>query len=234
MRIDIIAVIPELMTSFFNNSIVKNARNKGILDLNIIDLRQFGLGNYKQIDDYPYGGQAGMVLMPQPLSECIESLTSQRKYDRVIYLTPDGQTLNQKTVNSLSLLENILIICGHYKGIDQRIRDRYVTMEISIGDYVLSGGETAAIVLVDAISRIIPGVISDETSALSDSFQDDLLSPPVYTRPSEFMGMKVPDVLLSGHEKNIKEWQDQQAFEKTRLLRPDLFKKWQEESDFPV
>ncbi|MCO6460761.1 MAG: tRNA (guanosine(37)-N1)-methyltransferase TrmD [Saprospiraceae bacterium] len=234
MRIDIIAVIPELMTSFFNNSIVKNARNKGILDLNIIDLRQFGLGNYKQIDDYPYGGQAGMVLMPQPLSECIESLTSQRKYDRVIYLTPDGQTLNQKTVNSLSLLENILIICGHYKGIDQRIRDRYVTMEISIGDYVLSGGETAAIVLVDAISRIIPGVISDETSALSDTFQDDLLSPPVYTRPSEFMGMKVPDVLLSGHEKNIKEWQDQQAFEKTRLLRPDLFKKWQEESDFPV
>jgi len=234
MRIDIIAVIPDLMVSFFNNSIVKNARTKGLLNINIFDLRDYGLGNYKQIDDYPYGGQSGMVLMPEPLSRCIEELSSNTPYEEVIYLTPDGETFNQKAANSLSLKENILIICGHYKGIDQRIRDMYVTREISIGDYVLSGGETAAIVLVDAIGRLIPGVISDETSALSDTFQDDLLSAPIYTRPVEFKGHKVPDILLSGHEKNIKEWQTQQMFEKTKRLRPDLYSKWQDESDLPV
>ncbi len=234
MRIDIIAVIPDLMVSFFNNSIVKNARTKGLLNINIFDLRDYGLGNYKQIDDYPYGGQSGMVLMPEPLSRCIEELSSNTPYEEVIYLTPDGETFNQKAANSLSLKENILIICGHYKGIDQRIRDMYVTREISIGDYVLSGGETAAIVLVDAIGRLIPGVISDETSALSDTFQDDLLSAPIYTRPVEFKGHKVPDILLSGHEKNIKEWQTQQMFEKTKRLRPDLYSKWQNESDLPV
>lgn len=234
MRIDIIAVIPDLMVSFFNNSIVKNARTKGLLNINIFDLRDYGLGNYKQIDDYPYGGQSGMVLMPEPLSRCIEELSSNTPYEEVIYLTPDGETFNQKAANSLSLKENILIICGHYKGIDQRIRDMYVTREISIGDYVLSGGETAAIVLVDAIGRLIPGVISDETSALSDTFQDDLLSAPIYTRSAEFKGHKVPDILLSGHEKNIKEWQTQQMFEKTKKLRPDLYSKWQDESDLPV
>jgi len=234
MRIDIIAVIPDLMVSFFNNSIVKNARTKGLLNINIFDLRDYGLGNYKQIDDYPYGGQSGMVLMPEPLSRCIEELSSNTPYEEVIYLTPDGETFNQKAANSLSLKENILIICGHYKGIDQRIRDMYVTREISIGDYVLSGGETAAMVLVDAIGRLIPGVISDETSALSDTFQDDLLSAPIYTRPVEFKGHKVPDILLSGHEKNIKEWQTQQMFEKTKRLRPDLYSKWQNESDLPV
>ena len=234
MRIDIIAVIPDLMVSFFNNSIVKNARTKGLLNINIFDLRDYGLGNYKQIDDYPYGGQSGMVLMPEPLSRCIEELSSNTPYEEVIYLTPDGETFNQKAANSLSLKENILIICGHYKGIDQRIRDMYVTREISIGDYVLSGGETAAMVLVDAIGRLIPGVISDETSALSDTFQDDLLSAPIYTRPAEFKGHKVPDILLSGHEKNIKEWQTQQMFEKTKQLRPDLYSKWQDESDLPV
>jgi tRNA (guanine37-N1)-methyltransferase len=234
MRIDIIAVIPDLMVSFFNNSIVKNARTKGLLNINIFDLRDYGLGNYKQIDDYPYGGQSGMVLMPEPLSRCIEELSSNTPYGEVIYLTPDGETFNQKAANSLSLKENILIICGHYKGIDQRIRDMYVTREISIGDYVLSGGETAAIVLVDAIGRLIPGVISDETSALSDTFQDDLLSAPIYTRPVEFKGHKVPDILLSGHEKNIKEWQTQQMFEKTKRLRPDLYSKWQDESDLPI
>ncbi|HRG43683.1 MAG TPA: tRNA (guanosine(37)-N1)-methyltransferase TrmD [Saprospiraceae bacterium] len=234
MRIDIIAVIPDLMVSFFNNSIVKNARTKGLLNINIFDLRDYGLGNYKQIDDYPYGGQSGMVLMPEPLSRCIEELSSNTPYEEVIYLTPDGETFNQKAANSLSLKENILIICGHYKGIDQRIRDMYVTREISIGDYVLSGGETAAMVLVDAIGRLIPGVISDETSALSDTFQDDLLSAPIYTRPAEFKGHKVPDILLSGHEKNIKEWQTQQMFEKTKKLRPDLYSKWQDESDLPV
>lgn len=234
MRIDIIAVIPDLMVSFFNNSIVKNARTKGLLNINIFDLRDYGLGNYKQIDDYPYGGQSGMVLMPEPLSRCIEELSSNTPYEEVIYLTPDGETFNQKAANSLSLKENILIICGHYKGIDQRIRDMYVTREISIGDYVLSGGETAAMVLVDAIGRLIPGVISDETSALSDTFQDDLLSAPIYTRPVEFKGHKVPDILLSGHEKNIKEWQTQQMFEKTKKLRPDLYSKWQDESDLPI
>lgn len=234
MKIDIIAVIPDLMTSFFDNSIVKNARKKGLLEINVIDLRKYGLGRYKQIDDYQYGGQAGMVLMPEPLSSCIDELQSHTRYDEIIYLTPDGTTFNQKTANKLSLYKNLLLICGHYKGIDQRIRDLYVTMEISIGDYVLSGGETAAIVVVDALGRLIPGVISDETSALSDTFQDDLLAPPVYTRPAEFRNMKVPDVLVSGHEKNIKEWQSQQSFEKTRRLRPDLYRKWEGGSDLPV
>lgn len=230
MRIDIIAVIPELMTSFFDNSIVKNARTKKLLEINVISLREFGKGNYKQIDDYQYGGHSGMVLMPEPLSECIEQQLAKVHYDAIIYLTPEGTTLNQSLANHLSLKGNILLICGHYKGIDQRIRDMYVTMEISVGDYVLSGGETAAIVLVDAIGRLIPGVLNDETSALSDSFQDDLLAPPVYTRPAEFKGLRVPDVLLSGHEANIREWQMQQAFEKTERLRPDLIKKWSQDS----
>jgi len=227
MRIDIIAVVPDLMNSFFEHSILKNARQKGLLEVNIIPLRAYGRGNYNQIDDYQYGGHAGMVLMPEPLAECIDDLLKETTYDEIIYLTPDGKTFDQRMANTLSLKGDLLFICGHYKGIDQRIRDIYVTLEISVGDFVLSGGETAAIILVDAIGRLIPGVINDETSALTDSFQDDLLAPPVYTRPADFRGHLVPDVLTSGHEMKIKEWQSQQAFEKTKRLRPDLFEKWE-------
>jgi tRNA (guanine37-N1)-methyltransferase len=226
MRIDIISVIPELMESPLSHSILKRARDKGLLEVHCHNLRDFATGKHRQVDDYPYGGGAGMVLQCEPLAAAIRSLQSERSYDEMIYLTPDGQSLQQGMVNRLSLHQNLLLICGHYKGIDQRIRDMFVTMEISIGDYVLSGGELAAVVLTDAIGRLIPGVLSDETSALTDTFQDDLLSPPVYSRPEEFEGHRVPDVLLSGHEKKISEWRMEKSLERTQERRPDLFLRW--------
>jgi tRNA (guanine37-N1)-methyltransferase len=201
---------------------MKRAADKGILNVNVINLRPFGLGPHHQTDDYQYGGGAGMVMMCEPLDACISELKSKRHYDHVIYLTPDGKTFNQKIANHLSCLHNILLICGHYKGIDQRIRDLHVTMELSIGDFVLSGGELAAALIVDAIGRLLPGVLNDETSALTDSFQDDLLAPPVYTRPAEFKGLKVPDVLLSGHERKIDEWRYEESVRITKERRPDL------------
>lgn len=222
MRIDIITVQPALLEGPFSHSIMKRAADKGLLEVHIHDLRPFGLGKYHQVDDYQYGGGAGMVMMCEPLANCLDQLIAERKYDEIIYLTPDGQTLNQRICNRLSLQDNLLMICGHYKGIDERIRELYVTLEISIGDYVLSGGELAAAVLVDSIGRLIPGVLNDESSALSDSFQDDLLAPPVYTRPSEFRGLKIPDILLSGHEANIDAWRYDQALYRTRIRRPDL------------
>ncbi|MBK8620493.1 MAG: tRNA (guanosine(37)-N1)-methyltransferase TrmD [Saprospiraceae bacterium] len=222
MFISIITVLPELLQSPFQHSILKRAADKGLLEVELIPLRPYGIGVSKQIDDYQYGGGAGMVMMCEPLDKCIREAKQKRNYDEIIYLTPDGKTFNQKTANKLSLCENLLLICGHYKGIDQRIRDLHVTMEISVGDFVLSGGELAAALLVDAIGRLIPGVLNDETSALTDSFQDDLLAPPVYTRPSVFSNLAVPEVLLSGHEKRIDEWRFEQSLEKTRLLRPDL------------
>ncbi len=222
MRIDIISCVPDLMTSFFGHSIIKRAQDKDLLNVITHDLRKYGIGNYRQIDDYQYGGGAGMVLKPEPLGQMIDELNETRSYDEIIYLTPDGETLNQSMANGLSLQKNIMIIAGHYKGIDQRIRDLYVTKEISVGDYVLSGGESAAIILVDTIGRLIPGVLNDETSALTDSFQDNLLAPPVYTRPAEYKGMHVPEVLLSGHDAKIDEWRLDQAIERTKQRRPDL------------
>lgn len=222
MRIDIIAVVPELLQSPFQHSIFKRAVEKGLASVHFHDLRQYGLGNYKQIDDYSFGGGAGMVLMIEPIDACISALKAERDYDEVIYLTPDGHTLNQPMANALSLKENIIILCGHYKGVDQRVRDHFVTKEISIGDYVLSGGELAAAVLADAIVRLIPGVLSDETSALTDSFQDNLLAPPVYTRPAEYKGWKVPDILLSGNTPQIDMWHEEQAYKRTQERRPDL------------
>jgi tRNA (guanine37-N1)-methyltransferase len=203
---------------------VKRAREKGLLEVNLINLRDFSPHKSKQVDDTQYGGGAGMVLSCEPISNCIEKLKSERTYDEIIYMTPDGETMNQKMMNTLSLKENFIILCGHYKGIDERIRQLYITKEISIGDYVLSGGELGAAVFVDTIGRLIPGVLSDETSALTDSFQDDLLSPPIYTRPEEFMGLKVPEILLSGHEKKIAEWRNEQALQRTEKRRPDLLK----------
>ena len=222
MRIDIIAVVPELLQSPFQHSIFKRAVEKGLASVYFHDLRQYGLGNYKQIDDYSFGGGAGMVLMIEPIDACISVLKAERNYDEVIYLTPDGHTLNQPMANALSLKENIIILCGHYKGVDHRVRDHFVTKEISIGDYVLSGGELAAAVLADAIVRLIPGVLSDETSALTDSFQDNLLAPPVYTRPAEYKGWKVPDILLSGNTPQIDAWREEQAYKRTEERRPDL------------
>ena len=222
MKIDIIAAVPELLQGPFSHSILKRANEKGLLEINLIDLRDYGLGQYKQIDDYAFGGGAGMVLMAEPLVNCIEKLKSQSKYDEIVYLSPDGKTLTQQTANKLSLKDNLLLICGHYKGIDQRVRDHWITMEISIGDYVLSGGELAAAILVDSIGRLLPGVLNDETSALTDSFQDKLLAPPVYTRPADFRGYPVPEILLSGHAKNIEEWRQEESFKKTKTLRPDL------------
>ena len=222
MRIDIISVAPNLLESPFNHSIIKRAKDKGLAEILIHDLREYGLGNYKQIDDTQFGGGAGMVMMIEPISNCIKKLQSERIYDEIIYMTPDAKTLNQSTANTLSLKKNVLILTGHYKGVDQRIRDKYITKEISIGDYVLTGGELAAAVLVDAVVRLIPGVIGDEQSALTDSFQDNLLSPPVYTRPADFEGMKVPEILLSGHEKKIEEWRFQKSVERTKARRPDL------------
>ncbi len=222
MRIDIIAVVPELLKSPFEHSIFKRAVEKGLAEVHFHDLRQYGLGNYKQIDDYSFGGGAGMVLMIEPIDACISALKAERSYDEVIYLTPDGHTLTQPMANMLSLKENIIILCGHYKGVDQRVRDHFVTREISIGDYVLSGGELAAAVLSDAIVRLIPGVLSDETSALTDSFQDNLLAPPVYTRPAVYKGWEVPDILLSGNTPLIDRWCEEQAYKRTEERRPDL------------
>ncbi len=222
MRIDIITLLPDLLESPLNHSILKRAQQKGIFELHIHNLREYGLGASKQLDDYQYGGGAGMVMMAQPIANCIEKLLSERRYDEIIYTTPDGVTLKQSAVNTLSLKENLIILCGHYKGVDDRVRQKYITKEISIGDYVLSGGELAAAVMVDAIVRLIPGVLNDETSALFDSFQDNLLAPPVYTRPVEFEGMKVPDILLSGHEAKIKAWLYEASLERTRQRRPDL------------
>ncbi|MDG1253296.1 MAG: tRNA (guanosine(37)-N1)-methyltransferase TrmD [Schleiferiaceae bacterium] len=222
MRIDIISVLPELIRSPFEASILKRAQQKGIVEVQLHNLKDFGMGKHRQVDDYSFGGNAGMVLRPEPLFECIEFLQSQRSYDAIIYTTPDGRRFDQKAANNLSLLENILVICGHYKGIDQRVRDHFVTHEISIGDYVLSGGELAAAVISDAIIRLIPGVLNDETSALTDSFQDNLLAPPVYTRPAEFRGLDVPEVLTSGHFKKIEDWNHEQALQRTKERRPDL------------
>ncbi len=222
MTIDIITAVPELLYSPFEHSIMKRATDKGLLKVNLVNLRQFGLGIHKQIDDYQYGGGAGMVMMCEPLDNCISALKSKANYDHVIFLTPDGKTFNQKLANYLSCFNQLLIICGHYKGIDQRIRDLHVTMEISVGDFVLSGGELAAAIITDAIGRLIPGVLNDETSALTDSFQDDMLAPPVYTRPAEFKGMKVPDVLLSGNDRLIDEWRYEAAVKNTEIRRPDL------------
>ena len=222
MRIDIIAVLPELLESPLSHSIIKRAQSKGLLEVQTHHLRQWAVNEYGQIDDYQYGGGAGMVMMCEPLANAIEYFSKERSYDEIIYLTPDGTTLNQKIANQLSLKENLLLVCGHYKGIDERIRKHYITREISVGDYVLSGGELAAAVLIDAIGRLIPGVLNNETSALTDSFQDNLLSPPVYTRPAEFRGWKVPDILLSGDLKKIDEWRHEQAIQRTEQRRPDL------------
>jgi tRNA (guanine37-N1)-methyltransferase len=222
MHIDIITVLPELLQSPLSHSIMKRAQEKGLLKVEVHNLRQWAVNDYGQVDDYQYGGGAGMVMMCEPLANAIETLQKDKKFDEIIYLTPDGERLNQKIANQLSLKENVLMICGHYKGIDQRIRDQYVTKEISIGDYVLSGGELAAAVLVDAIGRLIPGVLNDETSALTDSFQDNLLAPPVYTRPAEWRGNKVPDILLSGDPKKIDDWRHEQALKHTQERRPDL------------
>jgi len=225
MRIDILTVVPELLESPLNHSIVQRAKNKGLVEIHIHDIREYGKGNYHQVDDYNYGGDAGMVLMIEPIHTLITKLQGERKYDEIIYMSPDGKTLDQPIANRLSCLENIIILCRHYKGIDHRIREHLVTMEISIGDYVLSGGELAAAVVCDAVIRLIPGAISDETSALSDCFQDNLLSAPVYTRPANFNGWEVPKVLLSGNPKLIAQWQEEQSLERTARLRPDLLKK---------
>ncbi|HEY9361802.1 MAG TPA: tRNA (guanosine(37)-N1)-methyltransferase TrmD [Chitinophagaceae bacterium] len=222
MRIDIITVLPALLESPFSHSILKRAREKGLLEVHLHNLRDYTPYKHGQVDDYQFGGGAGMVMMPEPLAICIEKLMGERKYDEIIYLTPDGETLNQQVANILSLKENLLMICGHYKGIDERIRQLYITKEISIGDYVLSGGELAAAVLVDSIGRLIPGVLNDETSALFDSFQDHLLAPPVYTRPADFRGLKVPDTLLSGDPKKVEEWRYDEAVKRTKERRPDL------------
>ncbi|MEJ8758143.1 tRNA (guanosine(37)-N1)-methyltransferase TrmD [Pontibacter sp. H259] len=224
MRIDIISCQPDLLESPFSHSILKRAQQKGLAEVNVHDLRKFAINKYGQIDDYAFGGGAGMVMMIEPIDKCISGLQADRTYDAIIYMTPDGQTLNQNTVNQFSLLQNIIILCGHYKGVDERVRQRFVTHEISIGDYVLSGGELGAAVLADAIIRIIPGVLNDESSALTDSFQDGLLAPPVFTRPAEYKGMKVPDILLSGDGPKIEQWRFEQAIERTKQRRPDLLK----------
>ena len=222
MRIDIITVLPELLESPFQHSIMKRAQEKGLLQVQVHQLRKWAVNEYGQTDDYQYGGGAGMVMMCEPLAKAIEELAADRKYDEIIFLTPDGEKLNQKIANTLSLKENLILICGHYKGIDERIREHFVTKEISIGDYVLSGGELAAAVLVDAIGRLIPRVLNDETSALFDSFQDNLLAPPVYTRPEDFRGWKVPDILMSGDHKKIEDWRMEQSIKRTSERRPDL------------
>ena len=225
MRIDILTVVPELLESPLSHSIVGRAIRKGLVDIRVHNLRKYGIGPRKNVDDYSYGGDAGMVLRIEPVWQMVEELRAERPYDEIIYLSPDGERLNQGISNELSLKQNIILLCGHYKGIDQRIRDHIVTREISVGDYVVSGGEIPAALLADSIVRLIPGALTDETSALSDSFQDGLLSPPVYTRPAEFNGWKVPEVLLSGNPKLIENWQDEQALERTKALRPELLNK---------
>jgi len=222
MRIDIITVLPELMQSPFEASIMKRAIQKGLVEVHFHNLRNYTTNKQKSVDDYQFGGGAGMVMMVQPIDDCISKLKSERNYDEIIYMTPDGETLNQKMANTVSMYENIMILCGHYKGVDQRVRDLHITREISIGDYVLSGGEIGAIVFCDAIIRLIPGVLSNETSALTDSFQDNLLSHPIYTRPAEYKGMRVPDILLSGNFPEIEKWREEKAYEHTKARRPDL------------
>src|SRR5215207_5013905 len=222
MKIDIISVVPDLMESFFSHSILKRAKDKGLLEVNLFNLRDYTTYKHGQVDDYQFGGGAGLVMMAEPLVNAIESLQKNTTYDEVIFLTPDGENFDQKTANQLSLKDNLLLICGHYKGIDQRVRDHFITKEISIGNYVLSGGELGAAVLVDAIGRLIPGVLNDETSALTDSFQDNLLSGPIYTRPADYKGWKVPEVLTSGHFAKIDKWREDMAYEHTKNRRPDL------------
>ncbi|NMC40274.1 MAG: tRNA (guanosine(37)-N1)-methyltransferase TrmD [Bacteroidales bacterium] len=222
MRIDIITVLPELLASPLSHSIVKRAQEKGIVEINVINLRDYATDRYRSVDDYAFGGGAGMVMMIEPVYRALEALKKEREYDEIIYTSPDGIRFNQKMANRLSLLRNIIILAGHYKGVDQRIRDHLITMEISVGDYVLSGGELPAAIITDAVVRLLPGAISDEQSALTDSFQDDLLAPPVYTRPADFKGWKVPDILLSGNTPEIEKWRMEQSVERTRKLRPDL------------
>lgn len=224
MRIDIITVLPEMIEGFVNESILARAQKKGLAEIHLHNLRDYSTDKWRRVDDYPYGGFAGMVMRCEPIDRCISALKAERNYDEVIYTSPDGEQFTQHVANDLSLKENLIILCGHYKGIDQRIRDHLITREISIGDYVLTGGELAAAVMADSIVRIVPGVISDEQSALSDCFQDDMLSAPIYTRPAEYKGWRVPDILLSGHEAKIKDWEMEQSYERTKRLRPDLLK----------
>lgn len=224
MRIDIISAVPDLISSFFGHSILKRAIKAGLVEVNLVNLRDYSVGRQKQIDDYAFGGGAGMVLMIEPVAACLSDLKSQRQYDEVIYMSPDGELLDQKLCNQYSLTKNLILLCGHYKGVDERIRQHLITKEISIGDYVLSGGELPAAVFSDAVIRLLPGVLNDETSALSDSFQDNLLAPPVYSRPAEFNGWQVPEILLSGHTANVEKWRHEQSLERTRLRRPNLLK----------
>ena len=224
MRIDILTVVPELLQSPLNESILKRAQQKGLVEIHIHNIRDYTFDKHRQVDDYPFGGEAGMVMKPEPIFRCVEALQAERSYDEIIYTSPDGVRYDQHEANRLSTLENIVILCGHYKGIDYRVREHLITREISIGDYVLTGGELAAAIIADSVIRIIPGAIGDEASALTDSFQDNLLAPPVYTRPAEFRGWRVPDVLLSGNFAEIDKWQEQQALERTERLRPDLLK----------
>ena len=222
MRIDILSVVPELLRSPFEASILKRAQDAKCVEIHIHNIRDYSTNKYKQVDDYPYGGGAGMLLMIEPIAKCIETLQAERNYDAIVYMTPDGQQLNQKVVNRCSLFKNMIVLCGHYKGVDQRVRDLFVTEEISVGDYVLSGGELAAAVFCDAIIRLIPGVLGNETSALTDSFQDNLLAPPIYTRPADYKAHKVPDILTSGNTLKVEQWRLEQAVERTKKLRPDL------------
>jgi tRNA (guanine37-N1)-methyltransferase len=224
MRIDILSAVPELLESPFKHSILKRAQEKGLFEVHVHNLRDYASGKHKQLDDYQFGGGAGMVMLIEPIAKCIKQLQSERHYDEVIYMTPDGQRFDQQIANGLSMRQNIIILCGHYKGVDERIREHFITMELSVGDYVLSGGELAAAIIVDAIGRLIPGVLGDETSALFDSFQDNLLAPPVYTRPADYEGWKVPEVLLSGHEAKIADWRFEQSLKRTKERRPDLLK----------
>ena len=224
MRIDILTVVPELLQSPLNESILKRAQQKGLVEIHIHNIRDYTFDKHRQVDDYPFGGEAGMVMKPEPIFRCVEALQAERSYDEIIYTSPDGVRYDQHEANRLSTLENIVILCGHYKGIDYRVREHLITREVSIGDYVLTGGELAAAIIADSVIRIIPGAIGDEASALTDSFQDNLLAPPVYTRPAEFRGWRVPDVLLSGNFAEIDKWQEQQALERTERLRPDLLK----------
>lgn len=224
MRIDILTILPKLLEGPFSDSILKRAQDKGLAEVVIHDIREYSNNKHKKVDDYAFGGGAGMVMTIQPIADCIDELKKEREYDEIIYMTPDGELLTQATSNKMSMYKNIMILCGHYKGVDERIREKFITKEISIGDYVLSGGELGAAVLTDSIIRLIPGVLNDETSALTDSFQDNLLAPPVYTRPAEYEGMKVPDVLLSGDFKKIEQWRSEQAIQRTQERRPNLLK----------
>jgi len=226
MRIDILTIFPEMFQGPFDHSIIKRAIEKNIAEIHLHNIRDYSTDKHKKVDDYPYSGGAGMVMMASPIVSLIEELKSQRTYDEIIFMSPDGQVFNQSTANKMSSFENIMILCGHYKGVDERVREHYITMDISVGDYVLSGGEIGAMIVTDSLIRLIPGVLGDETSALSDSFQDGLLSPPVYTRPASFKGINVPEILLSGNERKIAEWKYEQALERTKMRRPDLYEKY--------